>query len=772
MKYKVSKKVWMRAAVGIATVSIVFSNFAGVAMAEEPTTEEIVIDEVIIDDTESEQDVVATENEQIVENQNAEELSEDVIIEEVVSDESEDELDGALKEYYENGIHYKEVNDGSYSAVSYDGNASYLTIPEKVDNRKVTIIAAGFLYNNANADKITNITLTNNIYRIEENAFRGCSNLQTINFGNKEVNYPFKDNVISTNLISIGKNAFNGCSSLTELDLSFDGIERIEEGAFSGCTSIKTIKLPSSLTYIGADAFLNCTGLAEGAVYYPRDIKDWLNIQYGAGAGAHPNYYAKNTYMTFYTEEQGWGFKTEHQYQPTEFEASESQRVIPAYAFAGFKELQEVNLSNCNTIGAGAFENCPKLYSVTLSDLLSGLGERAFMNDAKIGYVYIGNGLSTIPSKAFSGCSKLNNVRFSKNVNSIASDAFEDCTSMTLVYVYTNSKAASYFEYDFKETTSGTFVAYVDNTSSYQVDNTLIGYSGIYDGQIGLRFYFTKTGFDKTSTAKFMYTSARGEVVNEDISFSKAQESNDSYIFTVTFNPEDVSTKIGAKIVDKSGNESKTYWISFVDYAQQIISYPERYNATTRAVKYVKGLLTYGDAAQRYFGVNVGTIPSGFLLTGSNLYDSQLYLDVIYKGSSTPISNKDYLGSSILLGDSLSLKVYYKGNYSDITIELSKTFDGDINDFYKVEYIDNAITVVTFNDIYLNRGANYGTVPAVSRLFTIKYGSSGASDDVMLSSYLYLAANSGNEKLKYLADAIFTVDFNGADYSDVLIQKQ
>ena len=59
---------------------------------------------------------------------------------------------------------------------------------------------------------------------------------------------------------SIGSDAFSGCSNLTSIEIP-SSVTSIGKGAFFGCSSLTSIVIPNSVTNIGAYAFSDCSSL-------------------------------------------------------------------------------------------------------------------------------------------------------------------------------------------------------------------------------------------------------------------------------------------------------------------------------------------------------------------------------------------------------------------------------------------------------------------------------------------------------------------------------
>lgn len=74
--------------------------------------------------------------------------------------------------------------------------------------------------------------------------------------------YYYDDGRRTRGITTIRSYAFSGCSSLSSIRLS-KYIEKIEKYAFQDCTSLEKIIIPSSVTTIGDGAFDGCTNLRE-----------------------------------------------------------------------------------------------------------------------------------------------------------------------------------------------------------------------------------------------------------------------------------------------------------------------------------------------------------------------------------------------------------------------------------------------------------------------------------------------------------------------------
>ena len=142
---------------------------------------------------------------------------------------------------------------------------------------------------NANVTNVTILsTIENNgvtysVTSIGDRAFSYCTSLTSV--------------VIPSSVTSIGDWAFRYCTSLASVVIE-DGVTSIGEYAFSGCRSLTSIEIPSSVTSIGNNAFYDCRSLTS--VVIPSSV---TSIGNSAFAGC----WSLTIYCEAESQPSGWG---------------------------------------------------------------------------------------------------------------------------------------------------------------------------------------------------------------------------------------------------------------------------------------------------------------------------------------------------------------------------------------------------------------------------------------------------------------------------------
>ena len=181
----------------------------------------------------------------------------------------------------------------------------------------------------------------------------------------------------SYTLTYIGGGAFYGCSSLKSVTIP-NSVTRIGRVAFYGCTSLTSVIIPNSVTSIGYEAFKDCKSLTS--VTIPNSVTE---IGGGAFEGTAlyndpANWENGALYIDNCLIEGAEGFAGH-------FRIKENTRVIAGYAFYGYSSLTSVTIPNgVTSIGDWAFYGCTSLTSVTIPNSVTSIGEDAFPEHTKI----------------------------------------------------------------------------------------------------------------------------------------------------------------------------------------------------------------------------------------------------------------------------------------------------------------------------------------------------------------------------------------------------
>ena len=87
-----------------------------------------------------------------------------------------------MKEKFTSGVYkYALLDDGTLEITRYNGNARELTIPDKLEGKKVTAIGNSAFFG---CDSLTSITIPDSVTSIGNSAFSGRSSLTSVTIPN------------------------------------------------------------------------------------------------------------------------------------------------------------------------------------------------------------------------------------------------------------------------------------------------------------------------------------------------------------------------------------------------------------------------------------------------------------------------------------------------------------------------------------------------------------------------------------------------------------
>lgn len=180
-------------------------------------------------------------------------------------------------------------------------------------------------------------------------------------------------------------------------------VEWIGEGAFSGCTKLKSVTIPKTVGYVLAGSFANCTAL-ETVTFSERTERVHFSDNAFAGTKWFAAQKAQNPLVIA------------------------DRSVLDGKTCSGAVTIPD----GVEEIVFGAFAENTALTGITLPDSLNAIGKEAFRGSG-LKKIVIPGSVETVDNKAFQSCTGLTSAVFGEGVKTVETYSFEGCRSLKTV---------------------------------------------------------------------------------------------------------------------------------------------------------------------------------------------------------------------------------------------------------------------------------------------------------------------------------------------------
>ena len=283
--------------------------------------------------------------------------------------------------------------------------------------------------------KLTTITIPSSVTSIGGTAFDGCSSLQYATFASIESLCDISFTDTKSNPLYYAKRLFTEDHQGEWLDLEIpEGVTTIRQYAFENCIYLTSVKLPSTVTTIGKDAFIipsptNNPAPLSKVTFHSEDALCSINY---ANEYSNPLYVAHHLWIQGETAERN--------------KVTISTDEVKPYTLAGANNLTSLTITTATEYGVKAFLNCVNLQIVYFSteEQLRGIKPNGkYANPLNYGATPVVGTTpiveltfdSNIENDAFTEAKWLTKITINSGVTNIGNSAFKACTNLSSVTI-------------------------------------------------------------------------------------------------------------------------------------------------------------------------------------------------------------------------------------------------------------------------------------------------------------------------------------------------
>lgn len=238
---------------------------------------------------------------------------------------------------------------------------------------------------------------------------------------------------IPSGITYIGKMAFSGCTKLTEIKIP-SGVTGIGDSAFSECSGLKSVEIPSGVTSIGYGAFLGCS---LESIHIPASV---ASIGEDALLCASLSRITVEEGNAVYDSRDNCNALIETA-TATLLAGSSNTKIPEGISKIGnsafrSRKITEIEIpSSVVSIGECAFLGCRYLRSITIPSSVTNIGQGAFGFCTILKSADIPAGITTIDECVFDNCLALKSITIPSSVTSIGNSAFRECNSLSSIVI-------------------------------------------------------------------------------------------------------------------------------------------------------------------------------------------------------------------------------------------------------------------------------------------------------------------------------------------------